>query len=172
MKVLLLNASEEVLKVIAWQRAVKLLMAGKARKPYGHDEEYEIKTSSGVFYLPTAIVLVQYIHVPYRNVAVNKSNVLARDNYACAYCGKRLSNSTGTVDHVTPQSRGGKHEWTNVVASCRPCNNKKDSLTLVEVGKKYGIHLKVKPHVPSRNIMVLTGIDVKTHETWTKWIEI
>lgn len=33
------------------------------------------------------------------------------------------------MDHVLPQSRGGIHEWANVVAACGPCNNKKGNKT-------------------------------------------
>lgn len=171
-KVLLLNASEEILKVIRWQHAVKLMLTGKARKPYGHNDEYEIKTMSGVFRLPTALVLVRYVHIPYRNVAVNKDNVLKRDNYTCGYCNKSLSSSTGTIDHVIPQCRGGKHEWTNVVAACKECNCKKDNLSLKEFEKKFNKKLRIDPHVPSRDFMILTGIDTSTHETWTRWVEI
>jgi len=171
-KVLLLNASEEVLRVITWRHAVKLMLSGKARKPYGHDDEYEIKTMSGVFRLPTALVLVQYVRIPYRSFAVNKENVLRRDNYTCGYCSKSLTNKTGTIDHIVPQSRGGKHKWTNVVSACKKCNNKKDNLTLKEVEKKHNLKLKIKPHAPSGDFMILTTVDFETHKTWTRWIEL
>lgn len=171
-KVLLLNASEEVLKVIQWQHAVKLLMTGKARKPFGYNDEYEIRTTSGVFRLPTAIVLMQYVHVPYKNAAVNRENVLRRDEYLCGFCNRKLTSTTGTIEHLQPQSRGGKHEWMNVIAACKDCNNKKDSLTLKEAEKKLGMKLLRKPFIPSRDFIVLTGLDIKTHETWSRWIPI
>jgi hypothetical protein len=60
-QVLLLNASEEVISVIDWQRAVNLLSAGKATKPFNYNHTYSIKTSSGVFELPAAIMLINYI---------------------------------------------------------------------------------------------------------------
>ena len=166
-KVLLLNASEEILKVINWQHATKLMLSGKARKPYGHDDEYEIKTISGVFRLPTALVLVQYVHIPYKNAAVNKQNVLRRDDYTCGYCSKKLSNSTGTVDHVVPVSRGGKNTWLNVVASCRDCNCKKDNMSLNEFQKKYGVKLRIKPCVPSRDLIIFT--EIGSDKTWARW---
>lgn len=171
-KVLLLNASEEVLKVINWQKAVKLMLDGKAKKPYGHNDEYEIKTVSGVLRLPTALVLVRYVHIPYKNVAVNKDNVLRRDDYTCGYCDKKLSGTTGTIDHITPQSKGGKHDWLNVVAACKICNNKKDNLSLQQAESKFGMKLRIKPHVPSRDFMILTSVNIDTHETWTRWVEI
>ncbi|OQW46102.1 MAG: hypothetical protein A4S09_16845 [Proteobacteria bacterium SG_bin7] len=30
-----------------------------------------------------------------------------------------------TIDHVVPISKGGRHEWDNVVAACGQCNNRK-----------------------------------------------
>lgn len=169
MKVLLLNASEEILKVIGWQRAVRLFMSGKARKPHGYYDEYEISTVSGVFRLPSALVLIQYVHVPYKNAAINKKNVLIRDNYTCGYCEKHLTHASATIDHVLPQSRGGKHKWTNVVASCKECNNKKDNMTLQEFEKRYGIKLRIKPTVPSRDLIIMTGINIENCGTWSRW---
>lgn len=169
-KVLLLNASEEILKVITWQHAVKLLISGKAQKPHGYEHEYEIKTVSGVFKLPAAIVLMQYVRIPYKAMAVNKENVLRRDDFTCQYCSRQLSMTSATIDHVLPQSRGGSHIWTNVVASCRECNNKKDNFTIKEAHKKYGMKLKSKPFVPSRNFILMTMIE--NNQSWSRWVEI
>ena len=167
-KVLLLNASEEIVDVIGWQRAATLLFQGKAKRPHNHNEEYEITTTSGIFRLPTALVLVQYVRIPYKRSALNKDNVLKRDGYICQYCGDKLSSTTGTMDHVMPRSRGGKHTWKNVVACCRPCNNKKDNMTPGEAKMK----LKSKPFVPHRDILIVKGVDVRTHQTWTRWVEL
>lgn len=63
-QVLLLNASEEILQLINWQRAINLIFNGKAEPPYNYDYKYKIPHSSGVFYLPKAIRLKKYIHIP------------------------------------------------------------------------------------------------------------
>ena len=42
-KVLLLNASEEILKIIDWKRAVVLQLRGKAVAPYRNVNKYTIK---------------------------------------------------------------------------------------------------------------------------------
>jgi 5-methylcytosine-specific restriction endonuclease McrA len=165
-KVLLLNRSEAIVSLIEWQRAVCLYVTGKAVKPHGHEDYYDIKMVSGIFQLPTALVLVTYVKIPYRRVAVSKENVLKRDSYECQYCGKRLTNATGTIDHVLPTSRGGKHAWANVVAACRPCNNQKDNKTPDEAGLK----LRCRPFVPTSDIIVMTAVDVRTRQTWTRWI--
>jgi 5-methylcytosine-specific restriction endonuclease McrA len=168
MKVLLLNKSEEVIDVISWQEAVTKLLSGRATKPSGYTDEYEIRTVRGVFRLPSAIVLVSYVRIPYKRAAVNKENVLKRDGYTCQYCGKRLSNSTGTIDHVFPTSRGGKHEWKNVVASCSRCNNVKSDKTPNEAGMK----LLSAPFIPTRDFILLHGLGIHSRETWTRWMRV
>lgn len=202
-KVLLLNQGETVLDVIGWQNAVCLLIKGNAKVPYGYDEHYKIPVSvsaakrmieekkfeatveedeagikRGYFILPTALVLVEYVHIPYRRAAVNKKNVLKRDNHTCGYCGKKLTSSSGTIDHIIPTSRWaefkrkkkvkGKYanSWKNVVAACRKCNVKKDDKTLDECGMK----LQFQPFVPSRDYLIFTTIDTKTAQTWRRWL--
>lgn len=170
-KVLLLNAYESgIWGIITWKKALALILKGKAERPVNHHHDYDIRTSNGVFKLPTALVLVEYIHVPYKSMVCNKLNVLKRDKYMCQYCGRKLTNSTGTVDHVLPESRGGKMVWKNVVASCKKCNNKKDNLTLREARTRFDMDLRRKPFVPKRDVMVMIGLDKHLRENWTRWV--
>ena len=46
----------------------------------------------------------------------------------------RILTEKLTVDHVLPKSRGGKKSWTNLVASCKKCNQKKGCRTPSECG--------------------------------------
>ncbi len=167
-KVLLLNASEEIISVISWRRACVLFLQGKARRPSSHEEEYEIPTVGGVFRLPTVLVLMEYVHLPYKKLSVNKENVLRRDNHECQYCNRQLTTSSGTIDHILPTSRGGRHDWTNVVASCSRCNNRKGSRTPQEAN----MPLRRKPFVPNRYLVVVTAIDLESRRSWRRWIEI
>jgi hypothetical protein len=48
--------------------------------------------------------------------------VYERDLYTCVYCG---SQKNLTLDHVYPESLGGKTELENLVTACRSCNIKK-----------------------------------------------
>lgn len=52
--------------------------------------------------------------------------VLARDGYACVYCG---SPNDLHCDHVIPRSRGGVDHPDNLVAACSPCNLSKGAST-------------------------------------------
>lgn len=167
-KVLLLNASEEVISVIDWFKAVHMLCTGKATKPFNYEKYHEIKTTSGVYHLPTAIVLVEYVHIPFTNCPVNRRNIIKRDKYTCQYCGRILGKKEYTVDHIIPRSKGGKNTWENLVTSCRKCNFKKANKTLNETNMK----LLKEPKQPTRDFIHVVGIDTNTNKSWSRWIEI
>jgi hypothetical protein len=59
------------------------------------------------------------------HVGLSKYRLFARDRHVCAYCGAHCPESDLTVEHIVPVSRGGRHEWTNVVTACRSCNTRK-----------------------------------------------
>lgn len=166
--VLLLNASEEVINVIDWMKAVKLLMAGKAMKPYNYEDYHEITTSSGIFKLPTAIVLVEYVRIPYRKCKLSKKNLFNRDHGMCQYCAKKLTKSTLTVDHVLPKSRGGKNTWENMVSCCRSCNVKKKNRTPSEANMK----LLSVPGLPHKDFVLIKVYDGSHNKLWERWISI
>jgi 5-methylcytosine-specific restriction endonuclease McrA len=44
----------------------------------------------------------------------------------CYWCGKKCAKNS-TVDHYVALSKGGKHEASNLVIACRPCNVKKSA---------------------------------------------
>lgn len=49
-------------------------------------------------------------------------DVLARDGFACRYCGRCAPEVRLHVDHVHPRSRGGSDELDNLVTACERCN--------------------------------------------------
>lgn len=51
-----------------------------------------------------------------------KISKLIRKSKFCAYCGKQLSNSQKTLDHLIPKSSGGHNSLNNVVVCCYDCN--------------------------------------------------
>ena len=48
---------------------------------------------------------------------------------ACYYCGVNIARGY-QLDHVIPLSKGGLHDWSNIVLSCRTCNARKSFLSL------------------------------------------
>jgi 5-methylcytosine-specific restriction endonuclease McrA len=167
--VLLLNASEEIISVIDWTRAITLLFAGKAIKPYNYEEYHEIQTTSGIFQLPTALVLVEYVHIPYRSCPMTRRNILRRDRGQCQYCAKKLGKKEFTIDHVIPRSRGGKNSWVNLVSCCLKCNWKKGDKTPDEANMK----LLRTPTEPMKDYIHVIGIDNNNNNhSWNRWIEL
>lgn len=61
--------------------------------------------------------------------ALTAEALFARDRHLCLYCGERFIARQLTRDHVRPVSRGGANAWGNVVAACKPCNNRKADRT-------------------------------------------
>ena len=52
-------------------------------------------------------------------------NKLLKANKSCLYCGKHLKDTDKAFDHMDPLAKGGEHSITNLVISCKPCNNRK-----------------------------------------------
>jgi hypothetical protein len=53
--------------------------------------------------------------------------ILKRDDYKCFYCLCDLKQDNFYLDHIFPRSNGG-HDWkSNLVASCRTCNTRKNA---------------------------------------------
>lgn len=55
--------------------------------------------------------------------------VLRRDGFKCRYCGAEPGERALQVDHVIPESLGGKNEPSNLATACGPCNGGKTSST-------------------------------------------
>lgn len=51
---------------------------------------------------------------------------------ACAYCAGDITITSMAIDHVVPWSRGGSASIGNLAACCRPCNQSKSDLLLIE----------------------------------------
>ncbi len=43
----------------------------------------------------------------------------------CAYCGRKLTPLTATVDHVVPLGRGGTNDRRNLAICCKGCGMRK-----------------------------------------------
>lgn len=144
--VLVLNATYEPLGVIEIKRAVTLIVTGRATLVLGtgrkvHSETVEMAE-------PSVIVLTSNKRIDRsRSVPLSRKALFARDNQQCAYC---ETGKAETIDHVFPKSRGGKHEWMNVVSSCGPCNWHKRDRTPEEAG----MELRFRPFIPTREFML------------------
>lgn len=158
---LVLNATYEPLCVVPLRRAVVLVLAEKAivvesGSTVMHSERLSISA-------PSVVRLARFVRVPYRrDVPLTRRAVLERDAYTCVYC----ANRADTIDHVRPRSRGGAHQWTNVVAACARCNHRKGDRLLAELGW----HLPSAPVQPSPTVAVVMGWAVK-EPSWAQYLD-
>lgn len=56
--------------------------------------------------------------------------VLKRDKFTCQYCGRQAPDVVLNVDHITPVSKGGTNDITNLITSCFDCNSGKSDIEL------------------------------------------
>ncbi|MGZ4712386.1 MAG: HNH endonuclease [Acidimicrobiia bacterium] len=150
-RALLLNATFEPLCVVPLRRAVVLVLKGKAE--IVSRDTTELHSARLSIPCPTVIRLVHFVRVPYRNrVPLSRRAVFARDEHRCQYCNRPAEN----IDHVIPRSRGGEHVWENVVASCRPCNARKENRYLHETD----LRLRRRPVAPRGPWIVTSGASI------------
>ena len=110
--------------------------------------------------------LVGYEKIPKREVKFNRRNVIARDDNRCQYCGKRLSVSQLSIDHVVPKSRGGKSSWLNVVAACNPCNTRKGG----RMPHEASMRLMKQPTVPKKNPLLENKLRTRRYSIWSHFL--
>jgi 5-methylcytosine-specific restriction endonuclease McrA len=144
------------------RRALVLALKGKAEI---------LETNGAVFrsealeiQAPSVVRLHYFVKVPYRaRASLSRRAVFIRDAYECQYCGRAAEN----VDHVIPRSRGGTHSWDNVVASCRPCNSRKENRAPGDAGMK----LRRVPRPPHESVWILVAAD-RIDPSWHAYLRL
>lgn len=128
--------------MISAKKAIMRVYEGKADVIDNHPT-FVVRSVTQAWPIPTQIILKKHVksRPTFRVPAIlNKRNIHIRDKYTCQYCGRHRSrwkeHEFPTIDHVIPQSKGGKHVWENVLTACSTCNNKKADYTIDEIGMK------------------------------------
>jgi 5-methylcytosine-specific restriction endonuclease McrA len=136
----------------------------RVQRPVTHDQF--VTTPRVAILVPRVIRLVTYDKVPKREVKFSRRNILARDENRCQYCGRKLSASQLSIDHVVPKSRGGKSTWTNVVAACNPCNTRKGGRMPWEASMK----LRKTPQPPKKNPALADKVESQRYSLWRHFL--
>jgi 5-methylcytosine-specific restriction endonuclease McrA len=159
-KALVLNATMEPLCVVSARRAVVLVLSSKA--DVIHSNGHRFRSSSLDIPAPSVVRLRTFVRVPYRRrAALSRRGVFLRDESTCQYCGRTAEN----VDHIHPRSRGGAHEWENVVAACRRCNSRKKDRTPEEAG----MALRRAPYAPRAAFWLVVAVG-GVREDWADYL--
>ena len=159
---LVLNATFEPLSVVPARRAACLVLADKAELV--EDDGTEIRSESLSLRNPLVIRLRYVVKVPYhRRTALSRRAVFVRDEHRCQYCGAHADS----IDHVMPRSRGGRNEWENVAAACRPCNLHKRDRTPDEAHMR----LERSPRPPRAQAWVSVSVGL-VPDAWKPYIAV
>lgn len=139
-----------------------LIYLGKAEL-VADDKRKALRTVSHTFPWPSIIRLSFFVRVPYKKVVLTRKNILRRDGFKCAYCGR--SDLQLTIDHIVPRARGGNDSWENLVCACTSCNNRKGDRTPWEAR----MDMLYKPFKPS-HIMFIKNAVGKLDENWKPYL--
>lgn len=158
---LVLNASFEPLSVVSARRAVVLVLRGRA---IALEERAEVWSSElAQIAVPSVVRLVSYVRVPHQRMAtVTRRGVFGRDGARCQYC----ALPADSIDHVLPRSRGGLHNWENVVACCRRCNTHKGD----RLPEEAGMTLARRPRAPSPHAWVFASSGYSMDPVWHTYL--
>lgn len=141
--VLVLNQNYQPLNVCNVRRALVLLDREKAELM--ENGRGVVHSVSRPFPVPSVIRLYHMVKRPLVRRRLSRRAVFVRDRYTCQYCGGE--SKTLTLDHIMPRSRGGRHEWDNVVSACKKCNHRKAGHTPSEAN----MELNKQPVAPRPN---------------------
>lgn len=172
METLVLNIGMIPVSIVSTRRAISLITTEKAISVVDYAETF--RGIDFMMPIPSVIKCIKSDYVPkhFTNILpFNRKNVFIRDGGRCMYCGKSVSLSNFTFDHVIPRQDGGRTAWNNVVISCLRCNGQKGSMSL----KKYKRQLIQKPFAPRLSkaapVQVIRKLSTEIpHETWIDFI--
>ena len=159
-RVLLLDVGYRPLSIISVRRAILLMVCQKADAV--HESDRTVRSERFDLFAPSVAKLRYSVAAPFKSRAsLHRKSVFARDDYECQYCGRRAE----CIDHVLPRSKGGEHEWENVVACCRACNLAKGDTLLGEST----FHLRSAPIAPEP-LEVAVALKRNFPEEWLAYL--
>ncbi|MBA3431469.1 MAG: HNH endonuclease [Actinobacteria bacterium] len=161
-RALVLNASYQPLCVVPVRRALVLAIKGKAEVVHTNGQVFRSETLEII--APSVIRLNYFVKVPYRaRTSLSRRAVFVRDDFKCQYCGRPAEN----VDHVIPKSKGGTHNWDNVVAACRSCNARKENRAPANVGMR----LRRQPEQPHESVWIVVAVE-RVDPVWEQYLRL
>lgn len=190
-----LNSAGLPIEIVPWQDAVTLWIEGKAVIVEFYDHiikagrrvkefpdhiqkdllkiyDDQLDSWQSAMYMPAVIRMLHFVK-PNKKFSIykpyNRLNIWLRDSGRCQYCGKKVSKNNFQLEHVIPQARGGKSNWTNIVCACPECNTKKRCRTPEEAG----MTLMRKPFAPitanSYSESIMQKFRALKHVNVTEW---
>ena len=152
------------LSIWNWQDAFVAVIQERVIQVKAYEDVY-VHSASRAYQVPSVVALKSYRKRS--RVAFTRYHLFLRDEFRCQYCGNEFPTRELTFDHVVPKSRGGRSEWTNIVASCGADNLRKGDKSVSQAG----LRLIREPFEPTpfqldkaaRKMPMIQG---ELHETW------
>ncbi len=163
MRTLLLDNTYFPIKIVSWQRAMILLLTGRAEMVVEYPD-IQIKTVNQSFSLPK-ILKLNSRHLSEKTPKFTRLNVYLRDRFTCQYCANLFGTHQLTFDHVIPISRGGPTTWENIVTACAQCNTRKGNKTPKEANMALLRHPRPPGWSPTLCLKIKEGDPVE----WFEW---
>lgn len=110
------------LHTIPAEDAVTRIVNGTCRAVFEYDRK--ILTPNTKMKWPSVIARTRMKKIK-ESVRLSPESLYYRDHGVCMYCEGKITINNMTCDHVVPESKGGKYEWTNIVSACAKCNTAK-----------------------------------------------
>lgn len=172
-KVLVLDSRFEPVKIVSMHVGFVLVYSNRAESVV--DSQRSIQGVNQSWTVPWIIRLrgcrpkIRRLNGP----RFSRQNIYLRDGFRCQYCHWTGSVNFLTLDHLLPTAKGGKTTWDNIVTACKPCNMKKGSKTIEELG----IHMQRPPKKPDIHPSLLFpiryGLTPKnTPEVWHPYLDL
>src|SRR6201998_4672598 len=127
LRTLIFDAHGQPVRWAALTRAARYYASGKVVTDLGENlfamsGGYQESSGLRSEFVTSSIVMIRGRHrlpIDHAHVGLTKHRLFARDRNVCAYCGGRFVEADLTVEHIVPVSRGGRHDWANVVTAWR-----------------------------------------------------
>ncbi len=168
MRCLVLNMDYTFLGVCDWKDAICSVYANKVVVEETYD--HIVRSCTMEMRVPAVIRLRKYVRVLYdriSQVSYTKKNVHLRDAYICQYCSTRCREQEATIDHVVPESQGGRNSWENTVTCCKSCNLIKGHMSLAK-SRLTLIRPPTKPKGFKEIMRIKLG---ELHDLWLKYLQ-
>jgi len=160
-----LDSAYKPVGIVSWRDALVLVISEKAYAV----ELYEtyVRSARQIFQLPSVIALKRFVNVDFLRPVCSRKNIILRDENICQYCAQEFATDDLTMDHIVPRAKGGEKSWENIVASCKPCNQKKGNRTPEQAGMKL-----LKEPKPLTGPGMLQRRSENLHSHWRDYLDI
>jgi len=125
-----------------------------------------IQTVSHALQIPRVVRLTEFEQFSRQTLRFSRRNLFARDHQQCQDCGRNLTMSQMSMDHVVPRRLGGETTWDNVVCACVSCNTRKGGRT----PKQAHMRLKTNPVKPDQQALLDVSIDHPRYDIWQTFL--